>query len=209
MSGIIGSLTAGRIAFALGTVGVGALVGGAIADHKDGDVIKGALIGGASALAGLAILSGGIYAFNRFSAARAGAAEGVSRLGTTLSNAVPTHTAPPIANVGTISNATSHASPTLANAVSHSLTPGTTTIAASATAATEALTHSAPALPAATGWRAWVSSLFHEASTAATLRPLPATVPVIARTPVLPVATATATSGSTFLSTMSRFLPVV
>jgi hypothetical protein len=59
MSGIIGALRPGHIAFAVGAVGVGALVGGSIADHKDGSVAQGALIGGASALAGLALLLGG------------------------------------------------------------------------------------------------------------------------------------------------------
>ena len=168
MSGIIGPITAGRIALALGTVGVGALVGGAVADHNDRDVATGALIGGASALAGLALIYGGATAWKHFSAGRAGAAAGASTLGSTLTHAAVTPVAPTLSTVAP------------------SLTTVTSTTAAS-------------------GWRTWVSSLFREASTATTLRPLPTTVPTIAATPLLPVATAS--SGSTFLNTMTRFLP--
>ncbi len=171
MSGIIGPITAGRIAFALGTVGVGALVGGAVADHNDGDVAKGALIGGASALAGLAVLYGGAAAWKHFTAGRAGAATGVSTLGTSLSHTIR----PPVA-------------PTLSTVA--------TTVSPTATAATSTV---------ASGWRTWVSSLFQEASAVTTLRPVSTTIPTIAATPLLPVATAS--SGSTFLNTMSRFLP--
>lgn len=91
MSGIIGPLTAGRAAFALGTVGVGALIGGAVADRKDASVAQGALIGGASALAGLALLYGGAYTWKYFATARAGVtagATGASQLATNLSHVV-------------------------------------------------------------------------------------------------------------------------
>ncbi len=179
MSGIIGPITAGRIAFALGTVGVGALVGGAVADHNDGDIATGALIGGASALAGLALLYGGATAWKHFSAAKTGAAAGATALGS-LTHATPASTLP------ALSTAATHAAPATTTLASTTLTTATSTTTA-------------------TGWRAWVSSLFHESSAVSTLRPLPVTVPTIARTPVLPVATAS--SGSTFLSTMSRFLP--
>lgn len=189
MSGIIGPITAGRLAFALGTVGVGALIGGAVADHNDGDVAKGALIGGASALAGLALIYGGATAWKHFAAGRNGAAAGVSSLGSTLGRTVSTPVAPALSSV----------TPTLTNAASHAA-PAATTLAS----------HAAPAATgvgttAASGWRTWVSSLFREASAVTTLRPLPTTIPTFAATPMLPVATAS--SGSTFLNTMTRFLP--
>lgn len=175
MSGIIGPITAGRLAFALGTVGVGALIGGAVADHNDGDVAKGALIGGASALAGLALIYGGATAWKHFAAGRNGAAAGVSSLGSTLGRTVSTPVAPALSSV----------TPTLTNAAAPAATGVGTT--------------------AASGWRTWVSSLFREASAVTTLRPLPTTIPTFAATPMLPVATAS--SGSTFLNTMTRFLP--
>jgi hypothetical protein len=187
MSGIIGPITAGRIAFALGTVGVGALIGGAVADHRDGNVAQGALIGGASALAGLAILYGGAAAWNHFSAGRAGAAAGVSTLGSTLSHTATMPVAPALTSLTpSLTSAATHVAPT-----------------ATATATTAATT--AATTTASTGWRAWVNSLFHEASAVSTLRPLPVAVPAIASTPMLPAATAA--SGSTFLNTMSQFLP--
>lgn len=197
MSGIIGPITAGRIAFALGTVGVGALVGGAVAEHNDGDVATGALIGGASALAGLALVYGGAAAWKHFTAGRAGAAAGASTLGTSLSQAVRPTAAPALSSVTpTLTNAASHAAPVATSLATHAAPAATT---AATTATTTATT------TAATGWRTWVNSLFREASTAATLRPLPTTVPAIAATPLLPVSTAS--SGSTFLNTMTRFLP--
>lgn len=203
MSGIIGPLTAGRLAFALGTVGVGALIGGAVAEHKDSDVGRGALIGGASALAGLAILYGGAAAWNHFSAGRASAAAGVSTLGTTLSHTISTPAAPTLGTLTpTLASTASHNASELAALATHNasaLSAATTTASTVGSAASSATT-------ASTGWRAWVSSLFHETSAVSTLRPLPVTVPAIARTPLLPVATAS--SGSTFLNTMSRFLPV-
>lgn len=179
MSGIIGPLTAGRIAFALGTVGVGALVGGAVADHNDANVATGALIGGASALAGLALLYGGASAWKHFSAGRTGAAAGVSTLGSTLTHA----TGSPV-----VAPALSTLTPSLTNAATHAA-PAATMVGTAATS----------------GWRTWVGSLFREASAATTLRPLPTTVPTFAATPLLPAATAS--SGSTFLNTMTRFLP--
>lgn len=84
MSAIVGPMTPGRIAFALGSIGVGALVGTAIADHRDQDIGKGALFGGLAAVAGLGLLYGGAYAWNRFSAARTGASAGVSQLSGSL-----------------------------------------------------------------------------------------------------------------------------
>jgi hypothetical protein len=201
MSGIIGPITAGRIAFALGTVGVGALIGGAVADHRDGDVAKGALIGGASALAGLALLYGGAAAWKHFTAARTGATAGATALGTTLGRTAAAPAAPTLANAAThaapgLTNAATHAAPTLTHAATH----------AAPVAATAATTAAGGATPTfASSWRTWVGSLFQEASTAATLRPLPVTVPAIASTPLLPVATTS--SGSTFLTAMTRFLP--
>jgi hypothetical protein len=59
MSGIIGPLTPGRIAFALGSAGVGALIGGFVAEHRDASIATGALVGASSALAGIALLIGG------------------------------------------------------------------------------------------------------------------------------------------------------
>ena len=203
MSGIIGPITAGRIAFALGTVGVGALIGGAVADHRDGDVAKGALIGGASALAGLALLYGGATAWKHITAGRAGAAAGAQSIGSTLSHTLTTPAAPALSTVApSISSTATHSASALANLATHNAG----TLGAASTVATHAApTATAVSTTAATGWRTWVSSLFQEASAVSTLRPLPVTVPTIARTPLLPVATAS--SGSTFLNTMSRFLP--
>src|SRR5690349_11939174 len=86
MSGIIGPATPGRIAFALATVGIGALAGGVIADRQDKDVTTGALIGGASAVVGLSLLYGGAWAWQRFgrAGATAGATAGASELATDL-----------------------------------------------------------------------------------------------------------------------------
>ena len=186
MSGIIGPLTTGRLAFALGTVGVGALIGGAVASHKDGDVAKGALIGGASAVAGLALLYGGAHVFNRITAARAGVgagAAGASQLASKLSHLA---TAPSPAAASSIAAAS-------AAATSAVVGGGAATAAAS---------------PAATsGWRTWIATLFREAPAVTTLQPLTTTVPAIARTPALPVATtAVATSGDTFLTALQRFV---
>jgi hypothetical protein len=71
----IAALTSGRLALALGAVGIGALVGGAVADHKGGDVGRGLLVGGASGLAGAAMLLGGHSLWRHFNAAKAGAAQ--------------------------------------------------------------------------------------------------------------------------------------
>lgn len=84
MSGTIGLLTPGRIAVALGTIGVGALVGGAVANSRDANVGSGALIGGASALAGLGLLLGGAHLWRNVTASRAAATAGASTLGTTF-----------------------------------------------------------------------------------------------------------------------------
>ncbi|MCB0877802.1 MAG: hypothetical protein KDC46_02325 [Thermoleophilia bacterium] len=94
MSGLIGPITPGRIAFAIGAVATGALVGGAVADHNDGDPTKGALIGGASALAGLALLVGGATLWRRVSAAHT-ATTGVAELATAAARARPAAVAAP------------------------------------------------------------------------------------------------------------------
>jgi hypothetical protein len=184
MSGIIGAIRPGHIAFAVGAVGVGALVGGSIADHKDGNVAQGALIGGASALAGLALLVGGASLVRHFSSARNGAAAGASQLGSSLAH-VATAPAPTV---------TSRliTSPTI-SATLASATHGLQTTAAAAT-------------PAVTGggWRAAVAALFREAPSVAVLRPTSVVVPSIAATPLLPVASTNA--GSTFINAMTRFL---
>lgn len=177
MSGIIGSLTAGRIALALGTVTAGAVIGGAVADHRDGDVGRGALIGGASALAGIALLFGGHAAWTHLRSGRAAAASGASQLGSALTRAVSVPApAAPIA--------------------SSSMIAATAGTAAAATTVHAGLPSGSAAV------RDAVARMFREAGTAVALQAPRTSVPAFAATPAIPAAA----SGSTFLSTMARFL---
>lgn len=100
MSGIIQSLTAGRIAIALGAVGVGATIGGVVADHRDGDVARGALIGGATALAGIALLMGGHAVWKNVRTGRAAtttAANGLAHLTPAITRSSTAAVAAPVA----------------------------------------------------------------------------------------------------------------
>ncbi|MCW2928936.1 MAG: hypothetical protein JWM86_2904 [Thermoleophilia bacterium] len=163
MSGFIGGLTGGRIAIALGTIGVGALVGGAVADTKGTDVGSGALIGGLSAAAGIALLFGGMHAFGRF--------------------ARPSGTAASLA----------------ASAGARQLTPLATTMASTSPTI-------ANATAAATRSLTTTSSLVSLASRPSLFAPLAATVPAIARTPILPMAAPAAGMGSTFVDALRIFV---
>jgi hypothetical protein len=88
MSALLGSTFAQRIAVAVGATTVGAIIGGAVADHRDQDVGKGILAGGAAGLAGAALLIGGHALLMRWNAGHAAAA-GAAQLGTTMSAAMP------------------------------------------------------------------------------------------------------------------------
>lgn len=164
MSGIIGGLTAGRIAIALGTVGVGAVVGGAIADHNGKDVGSGALIGGLSAAAGLALLYGGVRAFQNFGRSGGTAATLAAKAGTTELSRLATSPLLTSAASGSIASAATKASTELA----------TTSFFATRPLATSAFT---------------------------------STIPAIARTPMLPVASPMlGAGGGTFVDALRGFL---
>jgi hypothetical protein len=138
MSAIIGPITPGKIAFALGSIGIGALVGGAYADSKDGDVAKGALYGGLAAVAGLALITGGAYAWNRFQAGRA-AATGAAQLGTTFSHSLT----PAATTTSTITHAATSSSTSVATLMR---LPSPASLFHTSPALTPALTTTVPAI---------------------------------------------------------------
>lgn len=140
MSGIMGPLTPGRIAFALGTVAVGALVGAGVADSRDGDPARGALYGGLAAAAGLSLLYGGAYMWQRAQAGRAGAVAGASQLTSELSN----FTRPIVSSGGTAANRATTAAMPAATSIAN--LPAPSTLFRAAPALTPAVTATIPAI---------------------------------------------------------------
>lgn len=161
MSGIIGALTSGRIALAIGTVTAGAVIGGAVAEHRDGDVARGALVGGASALAGIALLWGGHAAWSHLRSGRAAAAAGATQLGSTLAHVVaaPAPTVTAAAAAATAHTVAPSASAGFRNAVARMFQEASTVAATHSTRVTVPAFAATPSLPAAGSGATFLSTM--------------------------------------------------